>query len=386
MQSIEIPPGARPCLNCGKPLLGSHCYACGQPVKGLVRQFSSIVGDFLDSVFEYDSRTLNTIGPLLYRPGHLSTEYFAGRRVRYVSPVRLFVFLCLVSFFVLQFTVDTDVATVEREAGPFAEAQTADEVERRRTERDAALQAALQSITGEHGAQARERIERQRTRLHARADEHIEWLRLRDEALQAGLQPPPPPEAPGSAGQASIHFGGQAWDPQSNPVVLPHMPDAFNRWLNRQIGRAQVNIDKVQENPKLLLETFLQTLPQTFFVLLPLFALLLKFVYLFKRRLYMEHLIVALHSHAFLCLTLLLLIMLGGLRALLPAGLASSAISFIELALALWVPLYLLLMQKRVYRQGWIMTSLKYAFVGFCYMLLLSIGAAINLMTNLVTM
>ena len=42
-------------------------------------------------------------------------------------------------------------------------------------------------------------------------------------------------------------------------------------------------------------------------VLLPVFALMLKIVYAFKRRLYMEHLIVALHSHAFLCLTLLLL-------------------------------------------------------------------------------
>ena len=38
------------------------------------------------------------------------------------------------------------------------------------------------------------------------------------------------------------------------------------------------------------------------FVLIPLFALLLKLFYVFRRRLYMEHLIVALHSHAFLFL------------------------------------------------------------------------------------
>ena len=44
-----IPPGAA-CQNCGAPLLGPHCYRCGQPVTGLVRHFTSIVGDFLAQV------------------------------------------------------------------------------------------------------------------------------------------------------------------------------------------------------------------------------------------------------------------------------------------------------------------------------------------------
>src|SRR5690606_12137510 len=44
------------CGNCGAELLGPHCHACGQPTKGLVRHFSSIVGDFFDSVFDLDSR------------------------------------------------------------------------------------------------------------------------------------------------------------------------------------------------------------------------------------------------------------------------------------------------------------------------------------------
>ena len=88
------------CANCGTPLLGEHCYACGQPVKGLVRHFSSLVGDVLDSVFEWDSRTPRTLWPLLARPGYLTLEYLAGRRIRYVSPFRLFFFIAVVAFFV----------------------------------------------------------------------------------------------------------------------------------------------------------------------------------------------------------------------------------------------------------------------------------------------
>ena len=107
-------PAARPaataataaCGNCGTPLLGEHCYACGQPVKGLVRHFSSIIGDTLDSVFNLDTRIFRTLGPLFARPAYITREYFEGRRVRYVSPVRLFFFLAIITFFVAQFATD----------------------------------------------------------------------------------------------------------------------------------------------------------------------------------------------------------------------------------------------------------------------------------------
>src|SRR3546814_18645459 len=79
------------CGNCGSPLLGEYCYACGQPVIGMVRHFSTILGDFTDTVLNWDARLPRTLWPLLARPAFLTREYFPGRRVRYVSPVRLFV-------------------------------------------------------------------------------------------------------------------------------------------------------------------------------------------------------------------------------------------------------------------------------------------------------
>jgi len=48
------------------------------------------------------------------------------------------------------------------------------------------------------------------------------------------------------------------------------------------------------------------------------------------------------------------------------------------------MPLYLLLMQKRVYAQGWPMTLLKYCVLGFCYVILLSIGVALTVLGSLV--
>ena len=64
--TAPIPTGAV-CSNCGTPLLGEHCYHCGQPVKGLVRRFSSVLGDIADTLFEIDTRLTRTVAPLLLR-------------------------------------------------------------------------------------------------------------------------------------------------------------------------------------------------------------------------------------------------------------------------------------------------------------------------------
>lgn len=122
-----------------------------------------------------------------------------------------------------------------------------------------------------------------------------------------------------------------------------------------------------------LAATIFNALPPAMLVSLPLFALLLKFTYISRRRLYVEHLIVALHSHAFIFLSLLLLALLGLLGYWLAprVGWAGAPLHGLRVAIGIWLPLYLLLMQKRVYGQGWLVTVLKYGFVGTCYSILL---------------
>src|SRR3546814_2559119 len=66
------------------------------------------------------------------------------------------------------------------------------------------------------------------------------------------------------------------------------------------------NIERMRTDQEAFKNAYHGEMPATLFVLLPVFALMLKVAYIFKRRLYMEHLLVALHSHEFLCLTLLL--------------------------------------------------------------------------------
>ena len=371
----------RACQNCGEPLFGDHCYACGQPVKGLVRHFSIIIGDFLDSVFNIDTRVVRTVGPLFAKPGYLSNEYFAGRRVRYVSPVRLFFFLSIVTFFVAQFAVDFGDNKLQFNGrdDDIARATTVAEVER---VRDAALKELAQARADipDHVPGARAGVDAGAAAVRSRAAKRIAELQ------RATAQGTPAPPAKNDDDVELNLFSDEPWDAKTNPIEFQALPDFANAWLNEQAQHTKDNIKRYQQDPNLFKDAVLSAVPSTLFLLLPVFALMLKLAYAFKRRLYMEHLIVALHSHAFLCLALLLQFALAAMEhGLAPTpGALRSFFNLAQAALWTWMPLYLLLMQKRVYAQGWPMTLLKFFVLGICYVTLLSIGAAFTMLASLV--
>jgi len=88
------------CPNCGSPLAGRYCSSCGQ--RSDVHAHS--VGHFFHELFEAlthaDSHVWATLLPLLRRPGFLTREYFAGRRARYLPPLRVYLFMSVLFFLV----------------------------------------------------------------------------------------------------------------------------------------------------------------------------------------------------------------------------------------------------------------------------------------------
>lgn len=92
------------CANCGTALNGPFCSNCGQKAADTHRPFWWILGEFLDSVFGYDSRTFRTIWLLFAEPGEFTRRYNAGQRASLLPPFRLFVIATLVFFLTLQAT------------------------------------------------------------------------------------------------------------------------------------------------------------------------------------------------------------------------------------------------------------------------------------------
>ena len=377
------------CANCGSELLGQTCYACGQPVKGMVRHLASIMADVGDTILNIDSRIFRTLWPLLMKPAFLTNEYLAGRRVRYVTPFRLYFFLSVIAFLVMAISLDATLDlknTVRADAAEDIEtALSAADVESRRDEAIAALDKA--KTEPELNAKAIRGIEKAEEQIRTRADKRLQYLQRVEEAKAKGAPVPPDVDAEKAKEDFNFEIGGKRWDPKTTPIQIAWLPRFINTKLNVLATHTFENLPRIRKDPKPFLIGAFGSLPQVLFFLMPLFAMLLKVFYIFKRRLYMEHLIVALHSHSFIFLALLLLTLIGLLRSwattAVPwlAGLLSLAI----FVLGWWIPIYLLIMQKRVYKQGWFFTIFKYLTIGLCYTIMVTLGILAALAISVAT-
>lgn len=101
------------CLNCGTPLAGKFCAECGQQNHTYSAPLRGVVEDFFGNHFGFDTKFFHSILPLLFRPGYLSREYSAGRRVRYINPLRLYIFSSLLFFFVAWAFVSPHLMRIE---------------------------------------------------------------------------------------------------------------------------------------------------------------------------------------------------------------------------------------------------------------------------------
>lgn len=105
----------RPCANCGASAPDAYCPACGQDTRERLPTFARFMREATGRYVALDGRLWKTLGALLFRPGFLTREYFAGRRRRYIGPARLFLVSSLVLFAVLRFaseSIDLDSTIV----------------------------------------------------------------------------------------------------------------------------------------------------------------------------------------------------------------------------------------------------------------------------------
>jgi hypothetical protein len=93
----------RNCLNCGAPLSGAYCAACGQKAH-VHRSLRAFMGDFVAGILNFEGKFWRTLPMLAWRPGEMTRRYIAGERARYISPVALYLFTVFAMFAVLNLT------------------------------------------------------------------------------------------------------------------------------------------------------------------------------------------------------------------------------------------------------------------------------------------
>src|SRR5712691_4133182 len=96
-------PSLTHCENCGAELQGHWCAQCGQAAVEYRRSFRYVVADLLNEFLNWDSKFFTTIALLILKPWRLTNEFLAGKRVRYVNPLRLYLLASILFFFAVNY-------------------------------------------------------------------------------------------------------------------------------------------------------------------------------------------------------------------------------------------------------------------------------------------
>jgi len=103
------------CLNCRHVVENRYCPNCGQENTNTRKTFHHLFIHFFEDLTHYENAFWKTIRNLLFKPSALTKEYLSGKRLSYLAPVRLYIFISFVTFFLLAVlpTTDLDSSPIE---------------------------------------------------------------------------------------------------------------------------------------------------------------------------------------------------------------------------------------------------------------------------------
>lgn len=268
------------CLNCGTEVPERYCTHCGQENAVPHESFSHLVKHFIGDVLHYDSQFLTTLKYLLFRPGRLTKEYLAGKRVSYVNPIKLYIFVSFVFFLVLALVTH----------------KSHDSDEDRKTEHRKDTVAAVSDVP-----------QLVKDSLITGSDTIYHYRPIKKagtKVLAAGPDTTKPSEERKKNKRDDDYSSVAAYDSAQQALPEGERAGAWERWFVRRAIR--VGVDYEEEGA--FEEAIKHQAPKMMFVLLPLFALWLKILY--RKRYYADHAIFALHVHCFAYVMLLITLVL----------------------------------------------------------------------------
>jgi hypothetical protein len=333
------------CENCGAELQGHWCAKCGQPAIEYRRSFRYVVADLLNEFLNWDSKFFTTIALLILKPWRLTNEFLAGKRVRYVNPLRLYLLASILFFFAVNYGTK----------GIHFDASKLDSKDR------AELEADLKN-----------------TDLPPEARQKLEEL-LRESSPSPAPSPvtnEPSPSPVPEGDQQKQKFGKIGERPfvvfDQNKSSTP-----FERWIE---ARAKEKMGEKGTKMGLFISTLFSNLPYMMLCCIPLFALVLKVLYIRRRLFYIDHLIYALHIHTFFYVGIMLIVLATiGLIHSLPGAIAGWLIALLWIAFVTQIFLSI----RYVYRQGWFFSIFKFLFGGFVYLIVLLAALAVTFFATL---
>ena len=246
-------PSLTHCENCGAELQGHWCAACGQPAIEYRRSFRHVLADLLNEFLNWDSKFFTTIALLILKPWRLTNEFLAGKRVRYVNPLRLYLLASILFFLAVNYEAKR-IHVDSSKIGPKDRAE---------------LEADLKNT--DLPPQAREKLEEL---LRESSPSPAPSPLTREPSATTAPTASPAMASPQPAGSAN---GQKKYGKLGErPFVAfddAKSTTAFERWIE---ARAKEKIGEHGTNMRLFIATLLSNLPYMMLCCIPLFGFVLK--------------------------------------------------------------------------------------------------------------
>jgi len=318
------------CKNCETIFNGKFCPECGQSVIDYDKPFSFIFYNFAGDFFAFDTRFFRTFVALMYKPGFLSKEYFEGKRVKYAPPFRIFIFASFILFLLLQTYTNKGLSKILDSSLP----------NKNGVKMDSNVKALTDSIFSEVFVQIdsisdKKSLDKFGLTLNSKDSVKLGYkFDINDFKSMSDLR-------------HSLNKYADVLDEKTKTE-----PDPKKKATLRKFSR-------LLNSPEQVVAKILKFMSWAFFLLLPIFASILKLVYIRRKQNYMRHLIFSIHIHSHMFVILIFVI---GLHLVF-----TNNIDTISAFLFLSIPVYFIIALKKFYGQGILKVILKFLTVSFLY-------------------
>lgn len=360
------------CHNCQSELNPDYnfCPVCGQSNSDNNVTFGTLVREFLDNYFGIDSKMAHSAIPFLFSPGALTNRFNEGKIKHFIHPVRLYFVMSLFYFFTISYLLsDYDLRSFD------------DEIDYTSATIDAIKEDDLLRLIPDS------------TKIQLLNDSLVnQFADIKDfsilydsieskfgedfmEDTKISLDNIEIPQREGESTMNRYHrlardrsLSDQAFiDSLSNRGNL-NMDEEF--WDEKERAHIYGQVRKIFENDEGFKGFVLGNLPLMMFILIPLFAGVLKFIYIRRKHLYIKHIVNALHVHSFAYMLYgigLLIIFRILTESNFPNANITAVRSITFSVFFVIVSAYTYISFLKIYKQGWFKTFIKFNLVGWTY-------------------
>jgi hypothetical protein len=312
------------CLNCRYVVENRFCPNCGQENTDTRKTFHHLFIHFFEDLTHYENAFWRTIKNLLFKPAALTKEYLSGKRLSYLAPVRLYIFISFITFLIVAIFPNNNNSS---DSTPKKESTI--------TTKNKSFQSTISKNDS-----------------------------IKNHQTEAEEQ------------NQIFNFGYESVEQLDS--IQKHAPESeklsdFNYWMNKKIQIVKENNTQSEIIEKFI-SSFTHNLPKVLFVFMPLFAFFLWLFHNKKRWYYFDHGIFTLHYFSFLLLIFLLLFLIN--KALSPFT-ESSFATFIQIVVNFigigWMIYYFYPAHHRFYGETRLISFIKSSLLFFINFILIII-------------